>query len=178
MGPRPGETQNQHGWRPAFQGQRLLHHGLPQRRLQTGREKRFHSARPRPAAKANPPKAKPRLPRPSPRPRPAKNEIGVASLPREIVAFGQRCNVSTPDCFLRRGFSAVRPRADFISGTEFGAQCFRPVHRHRGAIPAGGITAGGQAGNRHQHRFCPAGTRAAGRFRRAHQGIAGARTQP
>src|SRR5208283_4016996 len=40
MGPRSCETQNQHGWRPAFQGQRLLHHRLPQRRLQTGREKR------------------------------------------------------------------------------------------------------------------------------------------
>src|ERR1700690_4241841 len=46
MGQWPGETQNQRGWRPAFQGQRLLQHRLPQRRLQTGREKRFHSGGP------------------------------------------------------------------------------------------------------------------------------------
>jgi len=46
---------------------------------------------------------------------------------------------SKPFCSLRGGFSAVRPRADFISGHEFGAQRFRPVSSSpvRPSRPAG-----------------------------------------
>ena len=70
-------------------------------------------------------------------------------------------------------FCGTCPRRIFPAGKNFGAQCFRSIHCSRRATNFG---AGQLTRRRHQHRFRPARTRAAGCLRRTHQAVALART--
>ena len=83
------------------------------------------------------------------------------------------CNVSVAPFHLRRLLFRRRARAIFRCPDKISA---RSVSGQFIVIGADGNFAAGRfASRRHQHRFCPARTRAAGRFRRTHQAIALAR---
>jgi hypothetical protein len=130
MGARPGEKENQRRRRIAFQRQRLLHHRLPQRKIQGRGQKRFRRARSLPKVKTNrrnrpPPPAKAGAKRKKMKP-PLKT---LRILTRRVWRF-QRFDVP-PRCL--RAFFAPSPARAIFAGrkSRHAQQRLRPVRRHR-----------------------------------------------
>ena len=140
----------------------------------------YRSEKYKTAAKKDSAPAKPGRRRSQARPGETRRQSGQKMKPpsnRCIVESCKRCNGSAIQrftfcrrCFLARCFSRRRPRAIFHCRTSSSTRSISGQFIVSGA--GANFAAGRFATCRRRHQFCPARTRAAGGFRRTHQGFA------